>query len=409
MNHQFKEKQDLKDDIKIQQTPHLSNLINQLNNNIKINDASLKNIKNPKKLLESLYKLYNIIGMIDIKESIAKQTSYLINKLQHGERSLKMLNTVLYGDQGVGKTSIGIILAEIWHHLGFLERAVSKKDSNKSILSKLSSYNSEVIQFYTALFVFVSLYLYDNIAKPLYHLYGNKFILITCCAFFTVLLYLYTSQQEMIESTENDMIVITSRSTFVNMYLGGTAHQTENFLNENRGKVIFIDEAYSLYNGYSDSYGSEALASINKYMSEHEDEIVIIFAGYEEMLKNTIFKVQPGLNRRCMWKFNCMTYDGKELYEIFKLQLKKENYVLSDDDLLRIEDLIIKYQNEFTNNAGSTEQLAFYAQLNHSTRLTQDKIIIYEDVKNGLKDLIKNTIPPEKKDMISELKKISGM
>lgn len=99
MNLQFKEKEE---DFKNENLPQLTNLINRLGNNIKTNHPSLKYIKNPTKLLQSLGKLYNMIGMNHIKESIAKQTSYLINKLEHGETSLKMLNTVLTGNAGVG-------------------------------------------------------------------------------------------------------------------------------------------------------------------------------------------------------------------------------------------------------------------------------------------------------------------
>lgn len=403
MDYQLKEHEQI---VKDDNVPYLSNLINQLNDNIK-NNKNIKSVKNPKKLLESLIKLHNIVGMKDIKESIARQTSYLINKLNHGENSLKMLNTVLYGPQGVGKTTVGVILAEIWHHLGFLEKAANQKNSMSGYLSKLSSYNTELLQFYFIIGMFVGIQLYDHVLKPLYKLYGYNVII---ASVLLLLLFIYLYQYEQVtNTTESDMIVITSRSTFVNMYLGGTAPQTENFLKENKGKVVFIDEAYSLYNGYNDNYGSEALSSINKFMSEHEDEIVIIFAGYEDMLKSTIFKVQPGLDRRCMWKFNCNTYDGQELYEIFKLQLKKEKYEIHTDDLSKINELIIKYQDQFCNNAGSTEQLAFFSQLNHSSRLSPDKIIIYEDVKNGLKELIKNNLSPApQSDLMSEFKKLYG-
>lgn len=403
MNLQFKENKE--EDFKNENLPQLTNLINQLSNNIKINHSSIKYIKSPTKLLQSLGKLYNMIGMQHIKESIAKQTSYLINKLEHGETSLKMLNTVLMGEAGVGKTKIGTILAEIWHHLGFLEKSVNKKDEGKSYMSKLSSYNYEVLQFYIIFGLLIFSQVYINILQPLYRSYGLYFVLGIAALMMIMALFLY-EQATVTSEKESDMIVITSRSTFVNIYLGGTAHQTENFLNENRGKVIFIDEAYSLYNGYGDSYGVEALTAINKYMSEHEDEIVIIFAGYEDMLKDTIFKIQPGLNRRCMWKFNCQTYDGNELFDIFQLQLKKENYVLQERDYYKIQELIVKYQEQFVNNAGSTEQLAFYAQLNHSTRLSHDKVIIYDDVKYGLKELITNNITPaQKSDLMSELSK----
>src|SRR5438270_8400932 len=92
-----------------QDDTHLTKLINQLTYDIKLNHV--KNIKNPQGLLQSLIKLQNVIGMDKLKENIAKQTSYLIQKLNVGNFKLSMLNTVLYGSAGLGKTTIGIILA----------------------------------------------------------------------------------------------------------------------------------------------------------------------------------------------------------------------------------------------------------------------------------------------------------
>src|SRR5688572_1581881 len=110
--------------------PHLSSLINHLN------EKSYSQIKDQKKLIASLIKLYNMVGMKSIKESIAKQTSYLISKMEQGNFSMKMLNCCLFGSPGVGKTKTATIMAEIWHNLGFLQHAVEKKDATQSYFSK---------------------------------------------------------------------------------------------------------------------------------------------------------------------------------------------------------------------------------------------------------------------------------
>ena len=78
--------------------PQLCQLINMLS------DQKFSKIKNQKALITSLTKLYNIIGLYNVKESVAKQTIYLINKLNAGEQNLKMLNTVLMGNPGCGKS-----------------------------------------------------------------------------------------------------------------------------------------------------------------------------------------------------------------------------------------------------------------------------------------------------------------
>ena len=45
--------------------------------------------------------------------------------------------------------------------------------------------------------------------------------------------------------------------------------ETESLLNDSLGKVLFIDEAYSLVNDEKDSFGREALTVLNRFMSEY--------------------------------------------------------------------------------------------------------------------------------------------
>lgn len=392
--------------------PHLTNLINQLHTNILSNNKSIKYIKNPKKLYNSLIKLYNIIGMNDIKESIAQQTSYLMNKLEYGDFSLKMLNTILFGDPGVGKTTIGIILAEIWYHLGFLQEIVKKKEIyQQNLFNTILEYDQQLLQIYFISFLLILSNIYNYIIIPIYRQFGFittvMLITITLILLFYIFYHYYYKPNEISETNNDNLIVITSRSTFVGPYVGWTAPQVEKFLNNNRGKVVLIDEAYSLYNGPGDTFGMEALTAINKYISEHADEIVVIFAGYEDLMMDGIFKVQPGLNRRCMWQFKCPIYSGEELFDIFELQLQKEKYKMNKHDKFKIQDCIIENEKHFVNNAGDTEKLAFFSQLNHASSKLNNNIINYKDVKEGMKKLIENNMKHVKDDKDNLLKKLS--
>jgi DNA polymerase III delta prime subunit len=91
------------------------------------------------------------------------------------------------------------------------------------------------------------------------------------------------------------------RDDLIGRYIGHTAIKTREALMNGLGKVIFIDEAYELYNVTSDStcdsFGMECLSAILNFMNEFSDKTIIIFAGYEDLLKKTIFRVQPGLER----------------------------------------------------------------------------------------------------------------
>jgi len=78
--------------------------------------------------IEPLTKLNNLIGMDDIKKNIIDQILFYSQKLNTNE----MMHTCLTGPPGVGKTTLGKILAELYCSLGFLEtdnfKVVSKVD-----------------------------------------------------------------------------------------------------------------------------------------------------------------------------------------------------------------------------------------------------------------------------------------
>lgn len=83
MNKELTNKKvDIQDTLVNNNCPNLCQLINMLQT------QKFSKIKNQKGLINSLSKLYNMIGLYNVKESIAKQTIYLINKLNNGEQNL---------------------------------------------------------------------------------------------------------------------------------------------------------------------------------------------------------------------------------------------------------------------------------------------------------------------------------
>jgi hypothetical protein len=97
-------------------------------------------------------------------------------------------------------------------------------------------------------------------------------------------------------------------------------------------------------------------------MSEHPNEIIIIFAGYKEKLED-IFQAQPGLRRRCAWSFDVEGYTSKELSQIFKGQLKKDGWDVSSS--VNLERFFEANKGAFKFYGGDTEKLCFYAKLSY--------------------------------------------
>ena len=165
------------------------------------------------------------------------------------------------------------------------------------------------------------------------------------------------------EINDRDLIKVVSRADFVAEYLGQSAPKTKALLYANLGKVLFIDEAYSLYNGERDQFGMEALTTLDLFMSEHPDSIAVIFAGYKDLMKYGIFRVQPGLPRRCMWHFECARYTGNELCDIFFRQAYQDGWAIRESDRYNIRQLISDNADIFKSYGGDTERLLFFSKL----------------------------------------------
>ena len=78
-------------------------------------------------------------------------------------------------------------------------------------------------------------------------------------------------------------VVEAHRADLVGEHLGSTAIKTNKLIDSALGGVLFIDEAYSLYNaGYAggDAFGAEAVQTLLKRAEDDRDRLVIVLAGY---------------------------------------------------------------------------------------------------------------------------------
>lgn len=187
--------------------------------------------------------------------------------------------------------------------------------------------------------------------------------------------------------TENDFSIL-HRADFVGSYMGHTANKTKKLLQKHAGGVIFIDEAYSLNNGDKDDYGKEALDQLNSFLSEEKGKTIIIIAGYQNELEQNFFGVNPGLKRRFQWTFCIEKYSYDQLYDIFKLQLKKNNWKVED-----CKHLFKKHYHKFKFAGGDTNNIAFKAKLNYAKRKwksrSNDRTLSTEDVEKALEEHLK--------------------
>ena len=82
--------------------------------------------------------------------------------------------------------------------------------------------------------------------------------------------------------------VETNRSKLVGEYIGMTEKKTLEAIEEARGGVLFIDEAYTLVSHESDTkdFGKEILNALLTVLSEPQPDMIVILAGYEDKMMN---------------------------------------------------------------------------------------------------------------------------
>ena len=123
-------------------------------------------------------------------------------------------------------------------------------------------------------------------------------------------------------------LIEVDRSGLVAGYVGQTALKTQEVIKSALGGVLFIDEAYALAGGGEQDFGKEAIETILKAMEDHRKDLIVVVAGYTEPMEEFI-NSNPGLESRFNKYFEFPDYNGEELYKIFLLNCKKNQYVLS--------------------------------------------------------------------------------
>src|SRR5580700_6538296 len=113
-------------------------------------------------------------------------------------------------------------------------------------------------------------------------------------------------------------VVEAHRADLVGEHLGSTAIKTNKLVDSALGGVLFVDEAYSLYNqGYSggDAFGSEAIATLLKRAEDDRDRLVIVLAGYTPDM-DRFLRSNPGLASRFSVRVSFPSYSPQELTSI---------------------------------------------------------------------------------------------
>ena len=212
---------------------------------------------------------------------------------------------------------------------------------------------------------------------------------------------------------KKDKVFPVRRSDLIGQYLGQTAIKTQKAIDNAKGGVLLIDEAYSLGNPEGrDSYSKECIDTINQNLSEGKADFICIIVGYKKALKESFFRYNPGLERRFPFRYTIDEYDHKDLMEIFRKLLVDYKWELNVEDK-KLEGFFEDNRKVFEFNGGDLETLIQCSKISHSRRVfTLDddvkKKLTLEDLEGGLKAMMENEEIAKRKhdsgfDLISHL------
>lgn len=148
------------------------------------------------------------------------------------------------------------------------------------------------------------------------------------------------SKGHFIEATRTDLIA---------EYQGQTALKVKRLIQKAKGGVLFIDEAYSITeNEKSDSYGRECLTELTKALEDYRDDLVVIVAGYDDLMKK-FFESNPGLKSRFNYFIEFEDYTVNQMFEIFLSYCKNEDYILQESAAEKLKKYLDKQSEDSEN------------------------------------------------------------
>lgn len=170
-------------------------------------------------------------------------------------------------------------------------------------------------------------------------------------------------------------LVETDRSGLVAGYVGQTAIKVKGVIDEAMGGILFIDEAYALSSPKSSmDYGQEAIDTILKVMEDNRDDLIVIVAGYPDLMEEFL-NSNPGLKSRFNKFIHFDDYEPDELFDIFMLMCKNADLTLDSkaEDYLK-EYLQKLYENRDDNfaNGRDVRNLFENVLVNQANRLAND-------------------------------------
>ena len=177
----------------------------------------------------------------------------------------------------------------------------------------------------------------------------------------------------------NGKFVEVGRSDLIAAYVGQTAIKTKQKIDEAKGGILFIDEAYSLVESKG-MYGDEAINTIVQMMDIVRDNTIIIFAGYPEKMEEFLDK-NEGLRSRIAFHVKFDNYSVSELIKILKIMAKEKNLKISDEAITIAKDKIKEaIDTKDFGNGRFIRNMLERTSMKHAVRIINKNVDSYKNL-----------------------------
>lgn len=151
-------------------------------------------------------------------------------------------------------------------------------------------------------------------------------------------------------------LIETDRSGLVAGYMGQTAEKVREVAEKAMGGILFIDEAYTLVYDNEGDFGQEAVDTLLKIMEDRRDELIVIVAGYPDLMEKFLDS-NPGLRSRFNKYIHFEDYSDEELLSIFKTYVDEQDYTLEEGIDENVLSAIAAIREKAGENFGNAREI----------------------------------------------------
>ncbi len=316
-------------------------------------------------------KINSLIGLDGVKKQIYEYAMINLYRRKMGHDK-SLMNLIFSGPPGVGKTTLAKAVGELFIASGtisaktitrpldeldkiLIHNCLNKTRDNlhdlrnkyaRRISQNPDQYGDTIKQFFESLDTLecAKAILNKNVKVP-----GGKFI-------------------------------ATDRQGLVSDHIGGTAIKTLAILEQALGGVLFVDEAYTIFNGSDRDFGFECLTTINNFITEHPGEIMVIFSGYKDLIEKNLISHQPGLESRFLPQIEIKAYSIEDLVTMFQRRMTHYNLPPKQD----LVKLFTSYERSLAHYGRDIETLVLMTEISWISTHSPGKIEL-SHIESGFK------------------------